>query len=107
MSPFERWRSLHSRSWKCDVLLLLRSVFLQTSDFRLHTFQNPAPDSPIVVKIVEPKQNGLADVVIGAIGLSGVLFLIAVVLAVVVAGVLFYLRSRDPLSNATEGTHGP
>ncbi len=52
---------------------------------------------------MEPKQNGLADVVIGAIGLSGVLFLIAILLAVVVAGVLFFLRSRDPLSNATEG----
>jgi hypothetical protein len=56
---------------------------------------------------VEPKQNGLADVVIGAIGLSGVLFLIAILLGVVVAGVLIFLRSRDPLSNATEGTHGP
>jgi urea transporter len=96
-----------------SLLFLIRSVFLhtpvflQTSDFKLLTFQNPPPDSPIVVKIVEPKQTGLAEVVIGAIGLSGVLFLIAILLAVVMAAVLFYLRSRDPLSNASEGTHGP
>jgi hypothetical protein len=87
-----------------SLLFLLRSVFLPSSFFLL-TFQTP--DSPIIVKIVEPKQTGLAEVVIGAIGLSGVLFLIAILLAVVMAGVLFYLRSRDPLSNATEGTHGP
>ena len=86
-------------------LFILRSVFRLPSSFSLLTFQTPAPDSPIVVKIVEPKQSGLADVVIGAIGLSGVLFLIAIVFAVVVAGVLFFLRSRDPLSNATEGSH--
>lgn len=86
-------------------VFILRSVFLLPSSLLLLTFQTP--DSPIVVKIVEPKQSGLADVVIGAIGLSGVLFLIAIVFAVVVAGVLFFLRSRDPLSNATEGTHGP
>jgi urea transporter len=91
-----------------SLLFLLRSVFkLQTSDFKLLTSQNPPQAPPIIVKIVEPKQTGLAEVVIGAIGLSGVLFLIAILLAVVMAGVLFYLRSRDPLSNATEGKHGP
>jgi hypothetical protein len=42
--------------------------------------------------------------VIGALGLSGVLLLLAVVFAVVLAGILFYVRSRNPLSNASQGS---
>ena len=54
------------------------------------------PD-PIIVKIVEPENSditGLADVLIGSLGLTGVLVLGAVVAAVVFAGVLFWIRSR-------------
>ena len=52
---------------------------------------------PIIVKIVEPEGDptGLADVLIGALGLTGVLTLCAVVAAVVFAGVLFWIRSRS------------
>jgi hypothetical protein len=50
---------------------------------------------PIVVKIVEPKQKGLDDVILGALGLAGVFTLGAVLLAVVMAGLLFWLRTKS------------
>ena len=54
------------------------------------------PQDPIIVKIVEPSQlSGLADVLLGAIGLTGVLTLLAIAAGVVVAGVLFWWRSRE------------
>ena len=60
--------------------------------------QQPAPP-PIIVKIVEPYDDpiGLATVVIGALGLSGALALAAILLGVLLAGVLFFVRSRHPL----------
>ncbi len=57
------------------------------------------PGGPVIVKIVEPKKTGLSDVLLGALGLTGVLILGAVVLGIVVAGVMFLLRSRNPLSH--------
>ena len=65
--------------------------------------QAPPSEPAIVVKIMEPKQQTLADVVMSAVGLTGILVAIAVVLAVAVAGVLFFVRSRNPLRNASEG----
>ena len=60
--------------------------------------QQPQPNSPIIIKI-EPKRNdaaGLADVLIGALGLSGALVLIAMVAAVIFGSLLFWLRRRKP-----------
>ena len=60
--------------------------------------QQPAPP-PIIVKIVEPDDDPivLANVVIGALGLSGALAVAAILLGVLLAGVLFFVRSRHPL----------
>jgi hypothetical protein len=68
----------------------LRILFFQTQ-----------PSQPIIVKIVEPKKDptGLSDVLIGALGLSGVLFLLAVLAAVVFGALLFWLRSRKPFDH--------
>jgi hypothetical protein len=53
------------------------------------------PQDPIIVKIVEPSElSGLADVLLGAIGLTGVLTLLAIAAGVVVGGLLFWWRSR-------------
>ena len=49
---------------------------------------------PIIVKIVEPKEESLYDVLFGALGLTGVMVLIAVAAAVVFGAVLFWVRSR-------------
>jgi hypothetical protein len=61
--------------------------------------QQQPPPPPIIVKIVEPDNDpiGLANVVIGALGLSGALAVAAILLGVLMAGVLFLVRSRHPL----------
>jgi hypothetical protein len=58
-----------------------------------------AQSQPIIVKLVEPKTDptGLAGVIIGAVGLAGALGLLAILLGVVIAGLLFVVRSRHPL----------
>jgi hypothetical protein len=54
---------------------------------------------PVIVKLVEPKTDptGLADIIIGSLGLAGALALVTVALGAVIAAVLFYARSRRPL----------
>ena len=59
-------------------------------------------EQPIIVKIVEPANDpisGLADVLIGALGLTGALVLIAAVLGLLMAGVLFWIRSRKGMDH--------
>jgi hypothetical protein len=50
----------------------------------------------IIVKLVEPEGelSGLGAVLLGALGITGVLFLGAVVLGLVMAGLMFWMRSR-------------
>ena len=55
--------------------------------------------NPIIVKIVQPEAkselSGLADVLLGSLGLTGVIVLAAVVLGAALAGVMFWVRSRS------------
>jgi hypothetical protein len=55
------------------------------------------PQPPIIVKLVEPEGDptGLAAVLIGALGLTGVIVVIAVLLGLVTGAVLFWIRSRS------------
>ena len=59
-----------------------------------------AQQAPIIVRIA-PKRDptGLADVLLGALGLTGVLVIGALIAGALVAGVLFALRSRKPLDH--------
>ena len=54
---------------------------------------------PIIVTIPQepPKSDlaGLADVLLGSLGLTGVIVLAAVVMGAVMAGVMFWVRSRS------------
>ena len=70
----------------------LLHLFVEPSHFSVDSFQKP----PIIVKLVDlPKDpTGLADVLVGALGLTGVIVLIAVILGAVLAGVMFWKRSR-------------
>lgn len=53
------------------------------------------PDALIVTPIREPTPElTVGDVIVGALGLTGVLFLIAVVLGVILAGVLVTWHKR-------------
>jgi hypothetical protein len=57
------------------------------------------PDKPIIVSIPKdpPKSelSGLADVLLGSLGLTGVIVIAAVVLGAVMAAVMFWVRSRQ------------
>ena len=54
---------------------------------------------PIIVKLLETPHDptGLADVLIGSLGLTGAIVLLALVSGALFAGVLFWVRSRNPL----------
>ncbi len=55
--------------------------------------------APIIVRIVETPHDptGLAEVLVGALGLTGVLVLLALAVGLAFGGILFYFRSRRPL----------
>jgi|GraSoiStandDraft_16_1057320.scaffolds.fasta_scaffold1135740_2 hypothetical protein len=55
-----------------------------------------AAPAPIIVKIVETPHDptGLSDVLIGSIGLTGAIVLLALVVGLLFGSVLFWLRSR-------------
>jgi hypothetical protein len=59
----------------------------------------PRPSSPIIVKIVEPKAKsdleGLSDVLLGSLGLTGLITLAALLLGAGLACVMFWVRSRS------------
>ena len=59
---------------------------------------------PVIVKLVEPKRDptGISDVIIGAIGLTGAILLLAVLLGAMIAVVMFWLRARR-LRSSTDG----
>jgi hypothetical protein len=56
--------------------------------------QEPAP---LIVRIIEPPHDptGLADVLIGVLGLSGVLGVAAVSIGILIGAVIFWVRSRQ------------
>ena len=64
------------------------------------------PGKPIIVSIPpdKPKSelSGLADVLVGSLGLTGVIVIAAVLLGAVMAGVMFWVRSRDGLRSREE-----
>ena len=51
---------------------------------------------PIIVKIIEPPRDptGLADVLIGVLGLSSVLGLAAIAIGIGIGGLIYWFRSR-------------
>jgi len=76
----------------------------------LFAIQQQAPTDGVVVKIIQPPSDveGLADVLLGALGLTGILVLSAVLLALVFAGglYLFRLKFADPFPSASEQRPG-
>jgi hypothetical protein len=54
--------------------------------------------NPIIIRLSEPVKSelaGLADVLIGSFGLVGALTLLAIMAGVLMAGVMFWWRSRS------------
>jgi hypothetical protein len=76
--------------------------------------QPERPAEGFVVKLIQPPSDveGLADVLIGSLGLVGALVLSAIVMALVFAGGLYVYRLKfgDPFPSASEqrpGQDGP
>lgn len=70
------------------------------SDLALQA-QPAKPNEPVIVRIITPPHDptGISDVIIGSIGLTGAIALLAIVLGVIMAAILFWYRSRNPLSH--------
>jgi hypothetical protein len=51
---------------------------------------------PVIVKLIDPPPeiSGLAGVLIGSLGLTGFIVLLAIVSGALFAGILFWYRSR-------------
>jgi hypothetical protein len=56
----------------------------------------PDPLGPVIVKIIEPPKDptGLADVLVGVLGLSSVLGLAAISIGIAIGALIFWVRSR-------------
>ena len=65
------------------------------------------PASPIIVRVIGPPTDAvtLGDVILRALGLTGAMTLLAVVLGIVLAGVLIGLRAWRPAGPA-QGASG-
>jgi len=76
----------------------------------IFALQQQVPPGGVIVKIIQPPSEveGLADVLVGSLGLTGVLVLSAVVLAMVFAGglYLFRLKFGDPFPSASQQRPG-
>jgi hypothetical protein len=59
-----------------------------------------AQQTPIIVRLAPTRDpTGLADVLLGSLGLTGALVVGALVAGALVAGILFLIRSRHPLDH--------
>jgi hypothetical protein len=65
----------------------------------LAAFYQTPPPPPIIVKIVQPEAKsdleGLSDVLLGSLGLTGAITVGALLLGALMACVMFWLRSRS------------
>jgi hypothetical protein len=64
----------------------------------------PSQQKPIIVTIDRPNQQnkdlqGLSDVLLGSLGVTGILILGALVLGVLMASVMFWMRSNKPFDH--------
>lgn len=66
---------------------------------QLSALSQAQPDKPIIVKIIPPEKkselSGLADVLLGSLGVTGVIVVAAVLMGAVMAAIMFWIRSRD------------
>jgi hypothetical protein len=66
------------------------------STFSLLSSAPSQPSSPIIVKLIDPPSElaTLSDVLLGSLGLSAVLALMAILLGLALGGLMFWLRRR-------------
>ena len=69
----------------------------------LFSIQDAQPSSePIIVDLIPPPSDiqGLGDVLLGALGITGFIVVAAVLFGVLTAGVMFWIRSRQSSDEA-------
>lgn len=74
------------------------------SGFGMWLQGTPPPSSPIIVRVVETPDQSLTDVILSAVGLSGALTLVALLVGLLAgaAVILLRLRRRTASTAATE-----
>ena len=66
----------------------------------VQAFRPALEQAPIIVRIAPASDpTGIGRVLLGTLGLTGVLIVVAMLAGAVVAGILFLLRSRKPLDH--------
>lgn len=68
----------------------------------------PEP-KPIIVNIIDPPSDivSLGEVLLGALGLTGIIVVGALAFGVVTAGAMFWVRSRQTADDLDVTPHGP
>jgi len=94
------WYVMFGASPIMTVLLKADTTYVQyaVSGFSRTVTGQSQPSSPIIVKIIEPAKSelsSLSDVLIGSLGLTGVITLAALLMGVLMAAVMFWVRSRQ------------
>jgi len=71
-------------------------------------FQQPQPQDPIIVRLIEEpvRETTVVDVLVGAIGLTGVLLLVAVLLGAVFGGLFILYRKYAARRTPYDGRPG-
>ena len=71
---------------------------MEFPDVILALFLQAQPPRPIIVDITEPPKSELStlsQVLLGSLGLSGVLALMAILLGIGIGGLMFWIRKRS------------
>jgi ABC-type phosphate transport system permease subunit len=81
------------------IAAILVAVVLSVAAPVLTVFAQGVPDKPIIVSIPpdKPKSelSGLADVLIGSLGLTGIIVIAALLMGAIMAALMFWVRSRS------------
>lgn len=85
----------------CVALIVGVCSHVSHQRFAIGDFSLQQPPKPVIVRIIRPPHDptGISDVIIGAIGLTGFIVVLAILLGLLMAGILFWFRSRNPLSH--------
>jgi hypothetical protein len=63
---------------------------------------SPPPAPPIIVKVIETPTESLSDIVLGAVGLSGLLSLVAVIVGLLLGAGFIAFRVRQKQRQSPE-----
>ena len=99
MTSREPQRRTPHAVWTPRVAAILMTGVLSLAASALTAFAQGVPDKPIIVSIPpdKPKSelSGLADVLIGSLGLTGIIVIAALLMGAIMAALMFWVRSRS------------